>query len=67
MDVLKNHKGTRKIEGIVLDFEKKQDENSLKKVLKKYIGSYSSRVVEEEKVKFLPEQDGKAAESYEST
>ncbi|XP_059316655.1 disease resistance protein RPV1-like [Lycium ferocissimum] len=44
-DVLKNHKGTRKNEGIVLDFEKRQDQNSkevsriyLKKVLKRYIG-----------------------------
>ncbi|KAJ8569878.1 hypothetical protein K7X08_006455 [Anisodus acutangulus] len=45
MDVLKNQKGTRKIEGIVLDFEKRQDQSSeevfqsyLKKVLNKYIG-----------------------------
>ncbi|XP_060214442.1 disease resistance protein RPV1-like [Lycium barbarum] len=44
-DVRKNHKGTRKNEGIVLDFEKRQDQNSkevsriyLKKVLKRYIG-----------------------------
>ncbi|XP_016514911.1 uncharacterized protein LOC107831644 [Nicotiana tabacum] len=44
LTVLKNHMGTRTIEGIVLDFEKKHDLNpkevkwSLKKVFRKYIG-----------------------------
>ncbi|KAM3304056.1 disease resistance protein RPV1 isoform X1 [Capsicum chacoense] len=45
MAVLNNHKGTRNIEGIVVDFDNKQDQNSeevswiyLKEVFKKYIG-----------------------------